>query len=104
MKNIIFHYLYRDAANYKNLNSIIFSNDINMELTDLDGLIKSKLIGGCYFYADAWEIPDMHFGTWDEEFDHGLHEFECIEYTNAPSNQSISIKEFKELIEKTNWE
>ncbi len=103
MKNIQFHYIYRDGANYKNLGSVIFANDTYISLSELDDIIKSKLISGSYFYANEWEIPDLHFGSWDQEFDHDFHEFECLEYTDEPANYSVTIGAFKQLIEKTNW-
>ena len=102
MKNIRFHYLYRDVANYKNFNSIILINDLKMRFLEIDGLINSHLIAGSYFYANEWRLPDLHFGTWDNEFDHNFHEFECIENTDDISEQVFLLSEFKALLEQTN--
>jgi hypothetical protein len=61
--NIAFHYLYRDGANYKNLNTVIFNNPQNVSLDALSELLKNKLISEEFFYANEWQIPDMHFGS-----------------------------------------
>ena len=54
MKNIQFHYLYRDGANYKNLNSVVSDNNLNPDnigLSELEALIRTKLVDGEWFYA-----------------------------------------------------
>jgi hypothetical protein len=103
MPNIQFTYLYRDAGNHKNYNSSVFANPYNVDIQDLEALIKSKLIEGAWFYVNEWKLPDLHFTCWDEEIDHAWHEFESLEYTDNPPTQSTSISQFKHLIEKTNW-
>lgn len=52
MPNIKFSYLYRDGANYKKYDNVIFANPENIDLSELDILIKSKLIDKTWFYAD----------------------------------------------------
>lgn len=99
-KNIAFHYLYRDGANYKNFNSIVFNADQSVSLEELKSLIKSKLVCGEWFYVDQWKMPDLHFGTWDNEIDHTFHEFEDIEYTNEVPNTLLSVVEFIDIIKK----
>jgi len=59
--NIAFHYIYRDGANYKNFNKVIFENDIDLALDRLKGILKSKLISEEYFYANDWKLPDLQF-------------------------------------------
>lgn len=104
MPNIKFSYLYRDGANYKNFGSVVFKGDDQIRLQDLEGLVKSKLISGCWFYATQWKLPDLHFGFWDEELDHGFHEFEMIEYTDDNPDFLLSLSEFAELVKQTDWE
>jgi hypothetical protein len=99
--NIAFHYLYRDGANYKNLNTVIFDNPGDITLETLNQLLKDKLISEEYFYADHWKIPDMHFGSWDDEIDHQFHQFEAIEYTNEPPDSDLTLTEFIKLVEQT---
>lgn len=101
MPNIKFNYRYRDGANYKKHSFIIFENPQNIKLDYLLSLIKSKLIDETWFYADQWKLPDLHFGTWDNEIDHTWHEFENIEYTNELSNTSLKLSDFIIVIEKT---
>ena len=96
--NIAFHYIYRDGANYKNFGTAIFRNDINIDLEAFKLILKNKLIIGEYFYADQLQLPDLHFGTWDNEIDHTFHEFESIEYTDEAANTQLSLDEFMGLI------
>src|SRR5437868_13615603 len=90
MPNIKFNYLYRDGANYKNFNFIIFDNDQSITIEELESLIKSKLIYGEWFYADQWKLPDLHFDNWDNELDHTFHEFGSIEYSADASNSTLT--------------
>jgi hypothetical protein len=92
------NYLYRDGANYKNLKSIIFNNSENITLSTVQNLIQSKLIGGEYFYANHWQLPDLHFGTWDDELDHSFHEFESVEYTEEEANGEIDLSSFINIL------
>lgn len=94
MLNIKFNYLYRDGANYKNFGSVIFDNTIDSNLDLLLKIIKPKLIDETWFYANEWNLPDLHFNTWDNEFDHTWHEFESIEYTYEAPNEKMTLIEF----------
>ncbi|SFS95730.1 hypothetical protein SAMN04487890_10784 [Mucilaginibacter polytrichastri] len=60
MPNIQFNYLYRDAANYKKFGFQIFQNPDHISQEMLEGLIKTKLIDGEYFYANDWQISDLY--------------------------------------------
>lgn len=82
MLNIKFSYLYRDGANYKNHRFIILNNPTNVALAELESIIHQKLIDGTWFYADKWNLPDLHFSAWDNEIDHTWHEFDAIEFTD----------------------
>jgi hypothetical protein len=99
--NIAFHYLYRDGANYKNLNTVIFDNPDGVSLDLLSKLLKEQLLSEEYFYANDWKIPDMHFGSWDSEIDHEFHQFAMIEYTKERPNSEITLAEFMELVRNT---
>lgn len=101
MPNIKFSYLYRDGANYKKFHSVIFSNPTNIDLQEIETLIRSKLIFGEWFYVDQWKLPDLHFETWDKEIDHTFHEFESVEYTDEPSGGELCIEEFKKTIKNS---
>ena len=103
MPNIKLSYLYRDAANYKNFGSVILKENNNFPIHQINALIQSKLIDGRWFYAGQWQLPDLHFNSWDDETDHTFHEFECVEQTNEPANTLLKLAEFKVLVEHTNW-
>ena len=90
MPNIKFSYRYRDGANYKNHSFITLNNPTNIALADLENIIHQKLIDGTWFYADKWNLPDLHFGTWDDEIDHTWHEFEDIEFTDETGEVELS--------------
>lgn len=79
MRYINFSYCYRDAGNNKKHGAISFINTGEINLTDLESLIRSKLIDGVWFVAKDWRLPDLHFKCWDEELDHGWHEFVGVE-------------------------
>jgi hypothetical protein len=86
MTNIQFNYLYRNGGNYKKYNSVIFTNPINISLTELSKLIQSKLIDETWFYADQWRLPDLRPETFDPDTDPTWHEFENIIHTNESVN------------------
>jgi hypothetical protein len=97
--NIAFHYLYRDGANYKNFNTVIFNNPTEISIEQLQEWLKLRLIWFDNFDATEWKIPDIHFGSWDNEFDHTWHEFGGINYTKEPSNFSMPLWKWVAMIE-----
>jgi len=99
MPNIKFNYFYRDGANYKNFSSVIFENPDDINLDVLLKIIKPKLIDETWFYVDQWNLPDLHFAKWSNEFDHTWHEFESIEYTIEAPNVTTTLAEFISLIQ-----
>lgn len=94
MQNMRFNYRYRDGANYKNHGFVIFDNPKQIKMDYLLSLIKSQLIDETWFYVDRWHLPDLHFGTWDNEIDHTWHEFESIEFTTEPPNINLNLCDF----------
>ena len=101
MPNVKFNYLYRCSGNYKKFTSVIFSNPDEFDLTELEALVKSKLIWETWFYAEEWKLPEIFTDIVDFRVDPTWHEFEDIEYTKEASNTSTSLTEFIELIERT---
>ncbi|WDZ98775.1 hypothetical protein [Mucilaginibacter sp. SJ] len=99
MPNIKFKYLYRDGGNYKNFNSTVFDNPQNIKLSALEDLIRSKLISHHWFYADQWRVPDLHFGSWDNELDHTFHEFESAEYTDEAVDNGMDLASFMYILQ-----
>ena len=98
--NIKFSYLYRDYSNYKNFNSIVFSNPNHKTVSEIRRLIESLLIENQWFYASKWEVADLHFKNWDDEDDHFLHEFESVEVTIEESEPNNLIDNFLDKIRK----
>jgi len=98
--NIKFSYLYRDAGNYKNYGEVVFANPDNVSIEEIETVIKSKLIEGQWFVAKEWGVPDLHFEKWDEELDHGWHEFENVTYTNKEFFSATPLKNFLLLIQE----
>jgi len=98
MPNIKFCYLYRDASNYKKYGSVVFSNSESVDLIALETFIRARLIEETWFYNHQWQVPDLHFGTWDNELDHTWHEYECVEYTDEPSIAGYELQAFLEII------
>jgi hypothetical protein len=90
MPNIKFNYRYRDGANYKNHSFVVLNNPTDIALANIENSIREKLIDDIWFYADKWNLPDLHFGTWDNEADHTWHEFESIELTDETGDMDIS--------------
>ena len=103
MPNIKFNYRYRDAANYKRHGFVIFSNPDNIELSEIETLIRAKLIDGEYFYANEWSLQELFLKTFDYSVDPTWHEFESVEYTDDIATQFPSIEGFKSLLEKCSW-
>jgi len=98
MPNIKFNYLYRDRANYKKFDWVIFHNEPSISIEELEKLIKSKLIYGEWFYADQWKLPEIFLDSFDHKIDPTWHEFESIEYTDEPPNAILTVTGFIEIL------
>ena len=96
--NSKFSYRYRDYANYKKHNEIVFSNSSNKPIQEIEQFILGHLFDDKLFYSTEWKVPDLHFDDWDPDIDHFVHEFISITETNEESNININIEEFLEVI------
>jgi hypothetical protein len=101
MPNVKFNYLYRCSGNYKKFTSVIFSNPDEFDLTELEALVKSKLIWDTWFYAEEWKLPEIFTDIVDFRVDPTWHEFESMEHTNEVANTPLNIEEFITAIGKT---
>lgn len=101
MPTIQFNYLYRDSGNYKKYDFVIFANPGNIELAELESLIKSKLIWGEWFYAEDWKLPELFLPFFDFKIDPTWHEFESVEYTDEAANSPITLAEFIVFVSAT---
>ncbi len=86
--NISFEYFYRDAANYKNWGRVIFANPGGLDAEAVVSSIREALIDHTYFVAPKVSVPDLHFNDYDEELDHGWHEFfNCTATDEMPNDE-----------------
>lgn len=101
--NILFCYKYRDGANYKQYNEIVFSNPLKREIKEIELFIKEKLIDGSWFVADDWNIPNQFFKEymWDNKIDHNWHEFDEIKETDEEVTEKNTIEDFITSVQKT---
>ena len=94
MPNIKFFYLYRDCSNYKKFGYVVFNNPDNINLQELENMIKSKLIYETWLYADKWKLPEVFTQYIDFRVDPTWHEFESIEYTDEAASSEAVLIEF----------
>jgi hypothetical protein len=98
MPNIRFNYLYRDSANYKKFGFVIFANPDNIELEEIETIIRAKLIYGEWFYAEEWGVPEIFLESFDFKIDPTWHEFESIEHSYEPVEKLLSIEGFMKVL------
>jgi hypothetical protein len=98
--NIKFSYVYRDASNYKQYNEVVFANQNELPIEQIQRLIYSNLIDENWFVAKDWYLPDLHFKDydWDDDIDHDWHELASVEETNEPVTLKISIDNLIDLL------
>ncbi|MCW4470637.1 hypothetical protein OGH69_16820 [Flavobacterium sp. MFBS3-15] len=90
--NIKLNYLYRDASNYKNYGSVVFSNSNHVSLRSIESAIRQNLIDSEYFVAEIWQLPSLFFSEQNKD-DHIWHEYESVEFTYDNVN-FIPIEDF----------
>lgn len=98
--NIKFCYLYRDYANYKKYNEVVFANPKSRSIEEIGKFINEHLFDDKLFYSTEWKLPDLHFEEWDPEFDHFVHEFTCLEFTAKEQTMQYDIEKFIEIVEE----
>ena len=49
------------GANYEQYNEIVFANPLKREVEEIESIIVPYLIGGSWFIADNWAIPNRFF-------------------------------------------
>lgn len=98
--NIRFEYLYRDGGNFKNWGGVVFFNPHHVSADVVMSMAKNVLIDQAYFVANKACVPDLHFGEYDEQLDHGWHEAHAFQTTDDAANdpQSRNIEEFMESL------
>ncbi|MCH8313390.1 MAG: hypothetical protein IID17_10435 [Nitrospinae bacterium] len=98
--NIRFEYLYRDYGNFKNWGEIVFSNPNDIAVDVVEAMTEKVLIDQTNFVATKANVPDLHFAEYNEQLDHGWHEFyKCQTTDEAPNDQhNRNIEEFIESL------
>jgi hypothetical protein len=97
--NIKFCYRYRDYANYKKYNEVVFSNPSNKPIHEVEQFILDHLFDDKLFYSTEWNLPDLHFDDWDPDIDHFVHEFDSVNETDEAPTIQKSLDEFFEIVE-----
>lgn len=90
--NVKFRYMYRDGANYKNRNAVIFSNREGVELSSIEARLRNALLVDDTFVADQVRIPEVFFypDFRIDRSDHCLHEAVSLEETVAAVNDEYA--------------
>ena len=94
--NIKFIYQYRDSANYKNWDSVVFSNPNNISLDKIDNQLCSLFISGEFFIAHQIDIKELFFYKEKpvSSDDHCYHEYVGVEFTKETVTDTRFIEEF----------
>lgn len=106
-KNLVVHYLYRDASNYKQHGSVVVANDAGIEPDALYDAIKAAFShldifpDVVAFDPSAFGWPALFFKDYDfAEDDVGYHELGTIEKTHEKPTVSRSASELLFLLYK----
>ncbi|MCB9113308.1 MAG: hypothetical protein H6634_18845 [Anaerolineales bacterium] len=104
MKNVKFVYLYRDGANYKSWNDVIFTNPDHLTSEEIQEKLLSAFLPDKLFIAHQIFVPEQFLFLAGEftQFDHCYHEFHAIEIVEEESTDSLnrSIKDFLKDVEQ----
>jgi hypothetical protein len=104
MSNMKFHYLYRDASNYKKWAEIVFSNHEGLSSDAAAKALRSCFSSDGLFIAHQVRVPEVflfaEYGLTPD--DHCFHEFDSIEVTYDVPNDaySRSIRKFMAEVER----
>ncbi|MEX1198898.1 MAG: hypothetical protein WEB57_13700 [Pseudohongiellaceae bacterium] len=77
--NVKVHYLYRDAGNFKQFGTVVFSNQQGLPENRIVRDIESCCEEGIYFDVSAVDLPPLYFEVYNPALDHDWHELESIE-------------------------
>lgn len=102
MPNIKLQYQYRDYANYKNYNEVIFTNPDNHTLQHITTTLRTTCMDNEYFLASRWNLKDLHFDKYDDEIDHPWHEFVGVQVTDEVVTEAVNISELLQKVKGIN--
>lgn len=105
-KNLVVHYLYRDASNYKQHGSVVVANDTGIEPDALYDAIKAAFShldifpDVVAFDPSVLGWPSLFFEDYDLDGDDVVyHELGAIEKTNEGPTVSLSVGELLSKME-----
>lgn len=84
--NTKLEYLYRDADNNKKWGEVVFTNHNNIDLNQIESMLKKALIQNEFFIASKSGLPELSFQKPDKEIDHGWYEYSEINNTTEQDN------------------
>lgn len=104
--NTLFHYMYRDASNYKQFNTVILVGEITDEGR---AAIKNSLLEGEYFIPSQVDLEDLqylweNYGGLDDQDDHVWHEIVEISLTDEMPTTSKTVEELVEAFRGIKWD
>ncbi|TXD80053.1 hypothetical protein ESW18_00950 [Algoriphagus ratkowskyi] len=94
MKDLRLNYRYRDADNYKQFGSVVFSNPFSLSIEEANDLLLPKLISEEFFVPDDWGLARLHSSPYNPAVDHEWHEFKSFEFTDKEPTYPRSIEIF----------
>jgi hypothetical protein len=108
--NARFTYMYRDGANYKKGNAVVFPNPERVSLASMKNRLQDVFLVDATFVADQIRLPEVFLYSDGRitSHDHCLHEFCSIEETQDTPNDRYgrSILAFVlevETVAKIGW-
>ena len=93
MTQLKLHYMYRDGANWKENDCVIFANAQNLSAEVVQEMIEECLFDDGNFIAESIGFPTLYFDDDSAPDAHGLHEFlrieECDFKPNDKQNRDV---------------
>ena len=109
-ESVAFHYIYRDARNFKAYHSVKFANPDALSLEEIERRFRAACDSGELFIAHQIHLPELFFEIDGRltDTDYCYHQFDCVENTiEQPDGvQGRTITEFlheTERIEQSGW-
>ena len=81
--NIRFAYMCQDSSNYKQHGEVIFSNEKQLQMDEIEKKIRACLSDGEYFIARQVAVEERFFDVLDDD-DHPWHEYVSVVATDNP--------------------
>ena len=93
MAQLKLQYMYRDGANWKESDYMIFANTQNLGAEVVQEMIEECLFDDGNFIAESIGLPTLYFDDGSDPDAHGLHEFlrvnECDSEPNDKQNRDV---------------